>query len=98
MSFGSKPQWYSPAPLLYRLAHWLRCFFRRKVVSSESPELGIGSRLVVTLSCGHAFHLKPGKRLPRRHGCAACAHARLKGRKGSGESNRKWRSPGVSGS
>ena len=68
---------YAPAPWKYRVAHWLRFFFRRGVVSLEPPEnLGYGLRQVVTLDCGHVFHRKP-----KRTSCAACAVAWLKRRK-----------------
>jgi hypothetical protein len=98
MTFDSKPEWQKPAPPAYRLAHWLRFAFPRRVVSSEPPEnLGTGLRVVLTLKCGHVFHVKPGKRLPKRWFCSACAHAWLKGRKGPGERNRRLRSPEVDG-
>lgn len=78
MAFDSKPEWHKPAPFAYRVAHWLRFCSPRKVVASEPPEnLGMGLRVVLTVECGHAFHVKPRKRLPKRWFCAVCAYARL---------------------
>ena len=68
------PSVYTPAPKNYRMAQWLRFFFRRLVVQIAPPEnLGFGLRQVVVLECGHSFHVKPRKRLFKRMGCAGCA-------------------------
>jgi hypothetical protein len=50
--------------------------FRRKVVSYEGPtDLGKGLRLILTLECGHMFHIRPPRRMPTNYGCPSCAHA-----------------------